>query len=69
MANKELLNLSIDICCNVLPAIKSNHSLLLTKVNSRNEFIAKRPFIFRYEMACEVRDECSNINSKVWPRG
>lgn len=68
MANQALLNFPIDICCAILPVIKSDQAPLLTKVKSKNVFRAKRPYIFQYEMFWEVRDECYNIIREVQNR-
>lgn len=60
MVNQEVLDLPVDLSCIVLPTIKSDHSPILINFSSRIQSQQRRPNIFRYEVAWEVREEGSN---------
>lgn len=65
MANREGLLVLPDSTCNVLPAVKSDHSpLLINLAHSTHQFTRKHP-IFRYEAAWELKDECIRVIKKV----
>lgn len=69
MFNQAMTNLNADVTCNVLPTIKSNHSPLLIHIRGRNTTRQRLPYLFRYEAAWKVREECSNIVLDTWSRG
>lgn len=66
MANSEGLVVLPDSTCNVLPAVKSDHSpLLINLAHSTHQFTRKHP-IFCYKAAWELKDECTRVTKKAW---
>lgn len=69
MVNQGKLYLHVDLSYNVLPAIKLDHSPILINFSSRTISKQRRPYMFRYEAAWEVREECTKIVKDAWSRG
>lgn len=62
MANKKVLDLLPGLCCNVLLAIKSDHFPLLITISSLDEERVKRPYIFKFEVAWDLREDCPKLS-------
>ncbi|KAF5454628.1 hypothetical protein F2P56_024278 [Juglans regia] len=52
--------------CNVLPAIRSDHSPLSVSLHNTSNGRKKRRWCFRYEMAWEVKEECLKVVGEAW---
>lgn len=60
MANSNWKHLFTNAFCYVLPALKSDHSPLHINMASSTISSKRKQFIFRYEVAWAVREDCSN---------
>ncbi|KAF5465302.1 hypothetical protein F2P56_015322 [Juglans regia] len=66
LANPSWLNRFNDSCCQVLPAMNSDHSPLLIRVSTKEVINQGKPFLFRFEAAWNLKAECSNIIKRAW---
>lgn len=69
MANNMSSKILPRLSCNVLTSIKSDHSPLLIIVNSQMEGKVKRPYIFIFEEAWDLREDCLEIINDAWFKG
>ncbi|XP_041025339.1 uncharacterized protein LOC121265718 [Juglans microcarpa x Juglans regia] len=68
LGNKEWNDLYIYGVCNVLPAIKSDHSPLSISLHNTNHGRKNRRWCFRYKMAWELKEECQQVVSEAWQK-
>ncbi|XP_018809354.2 uncharacterized protein LOC108982439 [Juglans regia] len=64
--NKEWNELYRHGVCNVLPAIRSDHSPLSVSLHNTSNGRKKRRWCFRYEMAWEIKEECLKMVGEAW---
>ncbi|XP_042962371.1 uncharacterized protein LOC122296634 [Carya illinoinensis] len=68
MANKEWLELFPSALCNVLAAVKSDHSPLNISIFHNSEGGIRKQKIFRYEAAWDLREDSALVLEQAWKR-
>lgn len=67
LANTRGMELFSNSSCQLLLAIKSDHSLLIVSILRANNQTKRKNFIFRYKVAWEkVKEECAEIIKEAW---
>lgn len=66
LATREALSDLLGSYCEVVPAIKSNHSPLVLTLCKEAAPNCQKTYIFIYEAAWELKENCSRIISKSW---